>query len=172
MRKTRFAKLVSLFLCLTMALSLSCFSAGAEAEKVVIGLTGDPGNIGPFQGMGLGRIGILFTTYEFLVTKTNGAMEGVLMKDYTQIDELTYQVEIYDYVYDQAGNHLTAADVAWCYETAKASGNLPKLGSIESVTVVSDYVAEFKFAALAAGDLNALLMECPIVTQTRWRPIP
>lgn len=172
MRKTRFAKLVSLFLCLTMALSLSCFSAGAEAEKVVIGLTGDPGNIGPFQGMGLGRIGILFTTYEFLVTKTNGAMEGVLMKDYTQIDELTYQVEIYDYVYDQAGNHLTAADVAWCYETAKASGNLPKLGSIESVTVVSDYVAEFKFASLAAGDLNALLMECPIVTRAAYEASP
>ena len=172
MRKTRLAKLVSLALCLTMALGCFSFSAQAQADKVVIGLVGDPGNIGPFQGMGLGRIGILFTTYEFLVTKTNGAMEGVLMKDYKAVDDLTYQVEIYDYITDQAGNHLTAHDVAWCYQTAKASGNLPKLGSVQSVTAISDYVAEFKFVSLAAGDLNALLMECPIVTRAAYEASP
>ncbi len=168
MRNTRFAKLISLMLCLTMILGCVSVSATAEADKVVVGLTGDPGNIGPFQGMGLGRIGILFTTYEFLVTKVNGEMQGVLMKNLTQVDELTYDVEIYDYITDQAGNPLTASDIAFCYTTAMASGNLPKLGSIDSVTAISEYVAEFKFNTLAAGDLEALLMECPIVTQAAY----
>lgn len=166
--KNQFAKLVSLLLCLTMVLGCVTLSANAETDKVVIGLTGDPGNIGPFQGMGLGRIGILFTTYEFLVTKVNGETQGVLMKSLTQVDEMTYDVEIYDYIVDQAGNCLTAADVAWSYNMGMQSGNLPKLGAIASVTAISDYVAQFKFNTLAAGDLNALLMECPIVTKAAY----
>lgn len=168
MNKTRFVKLVSLVLSVLLVLACLSVPALAEESKVVIGLAADPQNIGPFQGMSQGRIGILYTTYEFLVTTKGGEMQGVLMKDYEQIDELTYNCEIYDYIVDQAGNPVTAADIAFCYNSAKASGNLPKLGSIESVEVVSDYVVQFKFSQLAIGDLGALWMECPIVTQAAY----
>ena len=90
------------------------------------------------------------------------------MKELTQVDELTYDVEIYDYIHDQAGNPLTASDIKFCYDTAKESGNLPKLASIESIEVLSDYVCRFRFVELAAGDLYSLLMECPIVTQAAY----
>lgn len=136
--------------------------------KVVVGLASDPQNIGPFQGMSQGRIGILFTLYEFLAVTDGGEMKGVLMKGYEKVDDLTYNVEIYDYIYDQAGNHLTASDVAFCYNTAKELGNLPKLGAIDSVEPLSDYIVQFKFNNLAIGDLGALLMECPIVTQAAY----
>lgn len=63
------------------------------------------------------------------------------MKELTQVDELTYDVEIYDYIHDQAGNPLTANDIKFCYDTAKESGNLPKLASIESIEVLSETVA-------------------------------
>lgn len=142
--------------------------AASGESKVVVGLVSDPQNIGPFQGMSQGRIGILYTVYEFLVTTEGGDMKGVLMKDYEKIDDLTYNCEIYDYITDQEGNPLTAADIAFCYNTAMQSGNLPKLGSIDSVTVVSDYVVQFKFNKLAIGDLGALWMECPIVTQKAY----
>ena len=68
-------KILSMLLVFAMALTC-CFGAvaSAEADKVVVGITIDPGNIGPFQGMSAGRIGILFTTYEFLVTKVNGCL--------------------------------------------------------------------------------------------------
>lgn len=141
-------------------------------SKVTIGLAYDPQNIGPFQGMSGGRIGVLYTLYEFLVTTVGGEMEGVLMKNYEKIDDLTYNCEIYDYISDQAGNHLTAADVAYSYNMGMSSGNLPKLGSIESVKVISDYVVQFKFANLAIGDLGALWMECPIVTQAAYEASP
>ena len=162
-------KVLSLILALTLC--LSCFAAFASAEgetKVVVGLAHDPQALGPFQGMSAGRIGVLYTMYEFLVSTEGGDMKGVLMKDYEKIDDLTYNCTIYDYIYDQAGNHLTAADVAWCYETAKASGNLPKLGSVESVEVLDEYTVQFKFTALAIGDLGALWMECPIVTRAAY----
>jgi len=33
------------------------------------------------------------------------------MKELTQVDDLTYDVELYDYIVDQAGNKLTASDI-------------------------------------------------------------
>ena len=143
-----------------------------EATKVVVGLNNDPQNIGPFQGMSAGRIGVLFTMYEFLAVLEGGEMYGVIMKDYEKIDDLTYNCEIYDYVYDHNGNQVKASDVAFSYNTAKEIGNLPKLGSIESITPVSDYVVQFKFDNLAIGDLGALWMECPIVTQASYEASP
>lgn len=143
-------------------------STGSGESKVVVGLAFDPQNIGPFQGMSAGRIGILYTTYEFLVTTEGGEMKGVMMKDYEKIDDLTYNCEIYDYIYDSEGNHITADDVVFSYETGAASGNLPKLGSIDSVIKIDDYTVQFKFNSLAIGDLGALWMECPIVSQAAY----
>ena len=163
-------KILSVVLALALLMSCLCLTAASaeQGESVVVGIAGDPGNIGPFQAMSAGRIGILFTTYEFLVTKDGDTNPGVLMKELTQVDDLTYDVEIYDYIVDQAGNPLTASDVKFCYETAQSIGNLPKLSSIESVEVISDYVCRFHFKELAAGDLYSLLMECPIVTQAAY----
>lgn len=161
-------KFLSLVLALIMALSMASFASAEQGASVVVGIAGDPGNIGPFQGMGLGRIGILFTTYEMLMVKDGVDFVGCLMKELTQVDDLTYDVEIYDYITDQAGNKLTANDIKFCFDTAKADGNLPKLSSVDSVEVISDYVARFHFTALAAGDLESLLMECPIVTQAAY----
>lgn len=167
-------KLLAVLLCLSMAIGIlaAAPTASAAADKVVVGIAHDPGNIGPFQGMSAGRIGILFTTYEFLVSKVDGVRVNCLAKEITKVDDLTYDVEIYDYIYDQAGNHLTASDVAWSYNTGIASGNLPKLSSIASVEATGEYVARFTFSALAAGDLDALLMECPIVTQAAYEASP
>lgn len=147
-------------------------TSSSGESKVVVGLAHDPQNIGPFQGMSAGRIGILYTVYEFLVTTEGGEMKGVLMKDYEKIDDLTYTCEIYDYITDQLGNPVTAADVEFSYNTAMMSGNLPKLGSIDSVKAISDYVVEFKFNKLSIGDLGALWMECPIVTQAAYEASP
>ena len=56
-------KFLSLLLTLVMILSAASFASADQGAKVTVGLSGDPGNIGPFQGMGLGRIGILFSRY-------------------------------------------------------------------------------------------------------------
>jgi len=144
----------------------------AAESKVVVGLVADPQNIGPFQGMSQGRIGVLYTIYECLVTHKGCEIYGITMKDYEKIDDLTYNCEIYDYVYDHAGNNVTAEDVAFSYNTAMKSGNLPKLGSIESVTAIDKYVVQFKFNKLSIGDLGALWMECPIVTKAAYESSP
>lgn len=165
-------KFLSIVLTLIMALSMVSFASAEQGAAVTVGLAGDPGNIGPFQGMGLGRIGILFTTYEMLMVKDGDSFRGCLMKELTPVDDLTYDVEIYDYIHDQDNNPLTASDIKFCFDTAKASGNLPKLAVITNVEVISDYVCRFSFESLAAGQLEELLMECPIVTQAAYEASP
>ena len=110
-------KFLSIVLALIMALSMVSFASAEQGAAVTVGLAGDPGNIGPFQGMGLGRIGILFTTYEMLMVKDGNEFRGCLMKELTQVDDLTYDVEIYDYIKDQAGNPLKASDIKFCFDT-------------------------------------------------------
>ena len=50
-------KFVSMILALVMLLSMTSFAAADQGSAVVVGLAGDPGNIGPFQGMGAGPSG-------------------------------------------------------------------------------------------------------------------
>jgi ABC-type transport system substrate-binding protein len=95
--------------------------------------------------------------------------EPFIAKDVEKVDERTYRVTIFDYVYDSAGNHITASDVAWSYNTAMEMGNLRPLGDIEPVTVLDDYTVEFVFKkALGVGDLESVLKECPIVSQAAY----
>ena len=89
------------------------------------------------------------------MTKVNGERVNCLAKEITQVDEKTVDVEIYDYIVDQAGNPLTAADVAWSYQSGMDSGNLPKLAAIASVEAKDDYTVRFVFNELSAGDLDA-----------------
>ena len=62
-------KILALILAAIMALSMISFASAEQGAKITVGLANDPGNIGPFQGMSGGRIGILFTTYEMLMAK-------------------------------------------------------------------------------------------------------
>ena len=56
-------KILSVVLALALMMSCLCLTAASaeQGESVVVGIAGDPGNIGPFQAMSAGRIGILFT---------------------------------------------------------------------------------------------------------------
>lgn len=62
--------------------------AGGEGE-IVVGIISDPENMGPWAGMSQGRIAILNTVYEYLITRENGETKGVLAKNWTQIDDTT-----------------------------------------------------------------------------------
>lgn len=171
-------KLVTLLLAGALAVTtlagstMTAMAEGTETSaEVVVGINADPGSLSPFAPMSPGGIAIRRTLYEFLVDREEfgGEMKGVILKDYEQVDDLTYRVTIYDNVHDTAGNPVTASDVAFSYNTGKESGNLPKLSSIESVTAVDDTTVDFVFTQeLAVGELEGLWMECPIVTQAAY----
>ncbi|HWQ47167.1 MAG TPA: ABC transporter substrate-binding protein [Longilinea sp.] len=141
------------------------------ADQVNVAIGADPADLSPFVGMSMGRIAVLHTIYEYLVdVPSMGAPWAPwLASDVQQVDDVTYDVTIFDYIYDSAGNHITASDVAWSYNTGIASGNLRPLGNVESVTVTGDYTVQFVFKnALGMGDLDKILSECPIISQAAF----
>ena len=66
---------------------------------------------------------------------------------YKEVDDLHWQVEIYDYIYDSEGNHITADDVVFSFNELVESGNAFKYASFESVKKIDDYTVEFTWTA-------------------------
>ncbi|MDO5422882.1 MAG: ABC transporter substrate-binding protein [Eubacteriales bacterium] len=172
-------KIIATFLAAAMTASLliggsmSAFAEGsytrADSEGVVVGVLADPENMGPWSGMSQGRIAVLFSTYEYMITREDGVAYGVLAKSWEQTDGTTYDVEIYDYIHDTAGNPLTASDIVFSFESAIATKNYSKLEVIESVTAVDDYHVQFKFnKELEIGEFENVMLECAIVTQAAY----
>lgn len=147
--------------------------SGGKADSVTVGIMADPENMGPWSGMSQGRIAVLFTTYEYMITRENGVAYGVLAKNWEVVDPQTYKVELYDYIHDAAGNPLNANDIVFSFESAIATKNYGKLSVIDSVTAVDDYNVEFKFnKALEIGEFENVMLECAIVTQAAYEASP
>lgn len=151
-------------------------AAGPQiAPEVTVAIGADPSDLSPFVGMSMGRIAVLKTIYEYLLETDQMGTAAVPMiaKSVEKVGDKTYKVTIFDNVYDSAGNHITAADVAWSYNSGMAAGNLRPLGDIQSVTATSDYTVEFVFKRdFGVGDLDKVLTECPIVSQKAYESSP
>jgi ABC-type transport system substrate-binding protein len=157
----------------TAAPATAAPAAPALYPKITVAVPGDPSNLGPFVGMSLGRIGVLTTMYEYLFYLEGPHASPYIAKGFEKVADKTYDVTIFDTVTDSAGNHITAADVAYSYNTAMTLGNLRPLGDIQSVTAKSDYVVEFVTKAEPGpGSLEKMLVECPIVSQKAYEASP
>lgn len=54
-------------------------------------------------------------------------MQPWLAKSITKVDDLTYNVELYDYIHDSKGNLITSEDVVFSYEYAAVLEEKKKL---------------------------------------------
>ncbi|MFR8220819.1 MAG: hypothetical protein ACLU9T_07090 [Blautia faecis] len=135
-----------------------------ETDSVTVGIMADPENMGPWSGMSMGRIAVLFTTYEYLITREDGVAYGVLAKSWDEVDPKTYDVRSFMITFMmQKEIQLTASDVVFSFESAIATKNYGKLSVIDSVTATDDYHVEFKFNKdLEIGEFENVMLECAI----------
>lgn len=147
----------------------------ALPEIVSIAIGADPADLAPFVGMSMGRIAVLKTIYEYLIETDSmgGAAVPMIAKSWEKTGDKVYKITIFDNVYDSAGNHITAADVAWSYNTAKELGNLRPLGDIVSISAVDDVTVNLEVKSnFRPGGLEKVLSECPIVSQKAYEASP
>jgi ABC-type transport system substrate-binding protein len=140
-----------------------------------VAIGADPADLSPFVGMSMGRIAVLKAIYEYLLETDSMGTTAVPMiaKSVEKVGDKTYKVTIFDYVKDSSGNHITAADVAWSYNSGMTSGKMRPLGDIVSVKATGDYTAEFVFKVdFGPGGLDKILTECPIVSQKAFEGSP
>ena len=132
----------------------------------------DVSNLAPFTSATSGRLSLIQTLYEYLAyydADSDTGLSGILMKEFEKIDNYTTRVTIYDYIYDSAGNHLTASDVAFSFNTWAEAGNSVKCKLLDSCTVVDEYAVDIKLNTDSVGDVeNMMCGLVPIVTQAAY----
>lgn len=129
-------------------------------DTITIGVNSDWNDISPFGTLSNTRSAVKGNFYESLAARKDfGAeledMVLVCAKEITQVDDLTYDVEMYDYIKDSEGNEITAEDYAWSAMTMKEKGNYEKLNSyLDSVTATGDYTVEIKLSDNPLGTIE------------------
>ena len=108
--------------------------------------------------------------YETLgVLDGNREMQPYAAKSWETSDGgFTYTIEIWDTISDSAGNKITAADIVWFIEEAKARALKPIFAKVESVTQTGDYTLELKLTDNKFGTIDTILMDVFVVSQASF----
>ena len=140
-------------------------------DKISIGLVSDPKDLAP-ENTG-GDNSLLYVNYNFYETLfdyRDNDYVPILAKGYTEVDDLHWQVELYDYIKDTDGNNITAQDVVFSINTLVDAGKALKYDKFESVKAIDDYTVEFTWTSPidGIGDLEWPWCRTPIFSQKAY----
>lgn len=80
-----------------------------------------------------------------------------IAKSYTQVDDYTYDIEIFDNIVDSKGNHITADDVVFSYEASATLGQFTDASTLDSITKLDDTHVRMVLNTTAPGAFEVLL---------------
>ncbi len=166
----------------TPASNASAGSGAYTGDKVIkICTTSDPGSLGAFdEGSSSGRWTVLAYTYENLAfTGSDGKYYPQLAKDWKKLTEkstathVVYQINLFDYIYDTAGNRITADDVVFsfneCLKNGTGNQHTALTGNMDSIVKTGDYTVELAVKSEKAGALEAMLTQVMIVSEKAFK---
>lgn len=138
---------------------------------VTVGISQDFSDMSPFGGQSGGKQYYKWLIYGYLVLADQSAVyHNVLAKRVEYVDNLTLDVEIYDYIHDWAGNAITADDVMYSFQMAKDSGNFTGQGPafIDHMEKLDEYTVRFYFTADALGGTITYITNVPITSRKAY----
>lgn len=124
-----------------------------QKDRVVVGTPYLLSSLTPFRNTAGQRLTLLRYTYERLIyMRGDGSYAPLVAKNWEVADDgVTWIVEIFDNVYDAAGNHITTDDIIWFIEESMARKTKPCFSNVDSVTKLTDYSFEVKMQKDIAG---------------------
>ena len=139
--------------------------------KITIGINSDPQNLSPWQVNSGSKPYILHNFYENLFDFVNADYVPVLAKGYKVIDDLHWQVQIWDNIYDSAGNHITADDVVAAVNYVVSNKYAVRYDMFKEIKKVDDYTVEYTWtrAITGVGDLEHPFCRTPIYSQKAFQ---
>ncbi|MGC3992860.1 MAG: ABC transporter substrate-binding protein [Propionicimonas sp.] len=112
-------------------------------SKVVVGIDSDPQDLLPFNVNSGSKPAIYHNFYESLFDLDNNEYVPRLAKSYKVVDDLHYDVTLYDYITDSAGNKITADDVVFSTQQLIKAGSAFKYDMFDSVKKIDEYTVEY-----------------------------
>lgn len=111
---------------------------GYLRDKVTVAISSDGQTFEPFARASWGSV--VFPLFQSLAeTDSEGNLRLVLLKSFEQVDDVTYNAEIWDCIYDSEGRNLKASDVEWSIQKFIDEGNKGAVNRLDSIEVTGDY---------------------------------
>ncbi len=153
--------------------ALKALAANDKDREITVALNVDWTDISPF-GYDKGGKNWMAPAYNGFIASSEvfGAtfeqFKPDLAKRMEKIDEMTYEFELYDYIHDSLGNHITANDAKFCLETIGSSADYQRIkNSLDYVEVVDDYTFRVHLKSNDFGAIEFILLKTPVVSQ-KW----
>jgi ABC-type transport system substrate-binding protein len=130
-----------------------------QRDVINVGIPADVANFSPWSFSGQGANQALMSLYQPLLHHDNGEYASAIAKDNFVIadDGMSCDFELFDYIFDWQGNHITVDDVI--FSIAKCSEARPQYAKlITEVEKTGDYTCTFHFShALELGDFDSFV---------------
>lgn len=157
-------------MCMSMAgTGITVQASDVQREVINFALSQDPGNLSPWGNTTTAAKICYWGVYQPLGTITDGKEDLILLKNYEYSEDgLEMYCEIWDYIYDSDGNHITADDVKFSWDTGLELGGITGVTFVDSLEVTGDYTFTFHFnSTLTTGD-SVGLFKWNVVSQAAY----
>ena len=145
------------------------------AQKLTLGCSGAGSTFTPFGRPTWGSISVPELMFQKLLRVDNyGDIYYELLKDIEKVDDLTYNLILWDNIYDTEGNHFTAFDVLYSMDLFLATGNTGSVSRLDYLEVGSDEYTVIWHCKepFGLGELGKQLAFPRMVTQAAWEASP
>lgn len=156
---------------------LAEISGKAEAgeyygDLVTIACATGPNTWDPFaRGSGYG---VQVAIFEKLAqADSKGNMRLSMLKSIEQVDDVTFECELWDFIEDTAGNNITADDVAWSVDTYIAAGNQGGVAKLDHIEVTGKYTFTWiNSAPFGVGEKEKQMGNFSVLSQKAYEADP
>ena len=142
-----------------------------KRTKVTVGMSDNVGSLTPCAKLNFYSVAILGEVFEHLGEYVGTEFTGVLMKNWVAEDDVTYQIELYDYIFDSEGNPFTSEDVKYSVEKLNATG-VAQATYVESVDVIDATHFTLKLSKSGVGVFEEFCQHCWMFTQEAMEASP
>lgn len=145
-------------------------AAPAAGGEVTVAVSHDPESLSPLDCMSGSKQYINRYFYESLFDGDGGNYLPVMCDGYEVKDDTHWDVTIFDYIYDSAGNHITADDVVFSYNLHVDGGYAVRYDDYAGIEKIDEFTVEFTWNHAVNG-INALehiFCHTPIISQASY----
>ena len=174
MKNGKLKKLTAGLLSAAMVCSLNTgvvFAEDAGGETTLkMGIYGGLDSLNPWASGRITKDMVTYVLYETLASCQSGSTEidSIMMESYEQVDDVTYDVTIYDYITDAEGNNITVSDVVFSFKQYMQNWAT----TVESIEATGDYSFRLTLNTTAAGAFNYIVCKVPIASETAYNNSP
>lgn len=135
-----------------------------------VGVTAEWETLTPFRSNIANNAPVAYVAYETLAKMTyeKEYIPWVAKSWEAEDDGVTFNVELYDYVTDSAGNNITANDIKWMIDASKEAALKPAFAKVANVEVTGDYTLKITMTKDMVGAFEAVLTNTFAVSQAAY----